>query len=780
MSLAAFSIKRRVTVLMATIGVLVFGGFSLNRLKLKLLPDISYPTLTIRTELEGAPPEELEDLVARPVEESLSAISNLQQITSVSRAGLSDIIVEFHWNTPMDKALMDVREKLDTVVLPDNAERPRILRYNPETEPILKLSLTSNNLVAMHSFAEKEIKPRLETLEGVAAASIIGGDQEEILIDLDTSRLSSLGLTLTDVSSQLSRENVNLPGGMLEEGNTQFLVRTVNEFNTIEDIGSIVISRNNKADVRLKDIGSIIRTKVDRKTITHLNGNESVLIDVYKEGDANIISVTDAIRAELGKKDVERYARKNSLRAMLPDDMSIEIISDQSIFIRAAVKEVRSAGIFGCLLAIFILFLFMRDLSDTLIIGVSIPISIIATFTLMFFQHISLNLMSLGGLALGIGMLVDNSIVVLENIFRLKQDGLPADDAARIGTEKVTTAVIASTLTTIAVFFPIVFVKGIAGQIFNDLAWTIAFSLLASLVVALSLIPMIASLNSLKSDNKKNYIPIVKIWKTTFAEHADLSNTKKIITGIKALYTGGVDYLKLNSQVFLINLLKPHKQKQSIIKTTTYIIIFPLRVAFFLLAFLLMILSSFIVNITWLLVALPVALLKILWLVVLYLLSPLLKSFNYAYSKIHTGYISLLESSLKHPFRAPVSSIFLLFLVSWIVIPHLGMNLIPAMAQGEFLIDIKLPIGTPLEQTRNVTRQVEQIILKSDEISLVSAIIGSDMTIGSSFGAEQEHVATIQVLLKDKFRNHKAENLVVKRLRKSIADISGIEKLEFR
>ncbi len=339
MSIASFSIRRRVTVFMITIGIMVLGFFSLNRLELKLLPDISYPSLTVRTEMEGAPPEEIENLISRPIEEALGIVNSLQEITSISRAGLSDVVVEFQWNTSMDKALMDVREKLDTVILPDGAERPRILRYNPETEPIMKVALTGEDMVALHLFAKDEMKSALETLPGVAAVRIMGGEEEEIRIEVDTRKLAGLGLSLTDISRRLTMENINLPGGILEEGESRFLVRTLNEFRTEAEIGEVVISSVNGADIRLKDIASIVRETVESRTMTRLNGLPGVLMDVYKEGDANIISVADAVRNRLGTK-ANLPSGRESLEQTLPESMDLAVISDQSIFIRAAIREV--------------------------------------------------------------------------------------------------------------------------------------------------------------------------------------------------------------------------------------------------------------------------------------------------------------------------------------------------------------------------------------------------------------------------------------------------------
>ncbi|MBN1878823.1 efflux RND transporter permease subunit [bacterium] len=780
MSIAAFSIRRRITVFMVTIGTLVLGLFSLNRLELKLLPDISYPSLTVRTEMEGTPPEEIENLISRPVEEVLGIVGNLQQITSVSRAGLSDVIVEFQWNTPMDKALMDVREKLDTVILPDNAERPRILRYNPETEPIMKLALTGDDLVALHLFAENELKSRLETLPGVAAVRIMGGEEEEIRIDVDTRRLSALGMTLADVSRRLSMENINLPGGMLEDGDSRFLVRTLNEFLTEDDIGEVVVASVKGADIRLKDIATIDRGPIERKTITRLNGQASVLLDIYKEGDANIIKVADAVRSETGtfKTQPDRGSKPSS--SIVPKGMDLVITSDQSTFIRAAISEVRSAAVLGCLLAVAVIFFFLRHVPNTLIIGLSIPISIIATFTLMYFRHISLNLMSLGGLALGIGMLVDNSIVVLENIFRIRESGETPFSAAKSGTEQVTTAVIASTLTTIAVFFPIVFVKGIAGQVFSDLAWTIAFSLLASLAVALSFIPMVASIGITIQPNPDDVIPILRLWRQGWQMNENGYRASRILRTMRFL----LGHMARSTSELIKKYLGPafHRLPAGRITSSrlTAVLLFPFRFFYSLLSLTLIILGVGLVNGSWIIIAIPIFIVRVSWRLIRWVIHPFLSSFNYSFVVLQIGYRRLLKYSLRHPLRGPIPVVCLLGLAALYIIPNLGMDLIPAMAQGEFFIDLRMPVGTPLEQTRDIVSRVETLMNDIPGIQTVSSIIGSDMTSTATLGAEQEHMATLQVLLKPDVRDSDSETLVIASLRASLADVTGIQKLEFR
>ncbi len=777
MSIASFSVRRRVTILMITIGVAVLGFFSLNRLELQLLPEITYPSLTVRTEMEGAPPEEIENLISRPVEEALGIVSNLQQITSVSRAGMSDVIVEFHWQTSMDKALMEVREKLDGVYLPDTSERPRILRYNPETEPIMTLALTGEDLISMYSIADLELKPKLETLPGVAAIRIMGGDKEEILVELDTRRLASFGLTLTDVSRRLSMENVNLPGGILQEGDTRFLVRTLNEFQTVQSIGDVVISSRQGIDVRLKDIGAIRRATVERRTITQLNGQPSVIMDVYKEGDANVIEVADIVRREV---EAGSIAQTGTLRSLLPPDTTLEVISDQSTFIRSAINEVRRAALWGSLLAVIVIYVFLRHIPNTIIIGLSIPISIVATFTLMYFRGITLNLMSLGGLALGIGMLVDTSIVVLENIFRTRKKGLSAADAARIGTEQVTTAVVASTLTTIAVFFPIIFVTGIAGQLFNDLAWTIAFSLLASLIVAIGFIPMPSSLGGKIISTPTSIVPVLALWREASINYRNIRQPARLIKSMLWLIR---TVLREGYHHCIRHLSMPFKKleyRSGFVSSALTILMFPLRFIFHGLNMLLVAAATVFVNGSWLVAAVPAGIVLFIWKIFKFVTNPFLSAFNKGFARCKSLYNSILKTSLAHPFHAPVVSIFLIGITAWLVIPKLGMNLIPTMAQGEFFIDIRMPVGTPLEETQSVVSEIEFVLSGLSEINTVSSVIGSDVTTSSSLGAEMEHIASTQVLLKPDFRNQASETRVINDLRLLLKDISGIRKLDFR
>ena len=489
--------ERRVTIVMLMVAIVLFGMVSLSRLKLNLLPDISYPTMTVRTELTGAAPVEIESLLTKPIEEAVGVVRNVRLVRSVSRSGQSDVTIEFLWGTDMDIAGVDVREKLDVLFLPLEAERPLLLRFDPSSEPIVRLGLLFKDdasseveapearLKSIRRLAEDRVKTDLEAEEGTAAVKVSGGLEDEIQIRVDQQKLSQLGISIDQIASRIRAENVNLSGGRLEEGNQRFLVRTLNEFQSVDEFRTAIIANVADRPVYLRDVAAVERGFKEREAITRVKGRESVELAIYKEGDANTVQVARRI-----DRRIER------IRESLPEDIELVKIHDQSTFISSAVNDVRIAAILGGLIAILVLYGFLRDSRATTIVGIAIPVSVIGTFLLMYTNDISLNIMSLGGIALAVGMLVDNSIVVLENIVRKKEQGQGILEAAQNGTAEVGGAVVAATLTTIAVFFPMVFISGIAGQLFRDQALTVTFALVFSLIVALTLIPMLASLGA--------------------------------------------------------------------------------------------------------------------------------------------------------------------------------------------------------------------------------------------------------------------------------------------
>ena len=496
MRVVSFATRRPVTVFIFALAAVVFGVVAFRELAVDLLPDITYPSLTVQTEYEGAAPAEMETLITRPVEDAVGVVNGVNRVISSSRADTSEVTLEFSWGTNMDFASLDVRERLDQVRLPTEAERPVLLRYDPSLDPILRMGLTGGggDLIALRLLAEEDLKRKIERLEGVAAVVVSGGLEEEIQVEIDERRLTSLGLTMNQVTNRLAQENVNLTGGRLRDGQTEYMVRTINELQRPEQMREIVIDRSQGAIVRLEDIALVYQGAREREVITRIDGRESVEIAVYKEGGTNTVTVAAAVLETVD--DLERGLKE------IDPQLELSVLADQSRYIRESVSAVIETALIGGSLAIVVLFLFLRSAPKTLIIGISIPVSVVATFFLMYVSGVSLNIMSLGGITLGIGLLLDNSIVVLEAIQRRRDQGVGVVEAARDGASEVGRAVIASTITTVCVFVPIVFVEGVAGQMFGDQALTVTFSLLVSLGVALTVIPMLAS-RKFFSDSEK-------------------------------------------------------------------------------------------------------------------------------------------------------------------------------------------------------------------------------------------------------------------------------------
>ncbi len=487
MGLVRYAIDHPVTVLMASLAATVFGLVALGRLPLNLLPDITYPTLTLETALPDASPEEVERLLTQPLEEAVGVVAGLRRVRSRSAPGRSQITLEFAWSTDMDYASLDVREKIDMMELPDDAGAPVLLRFDPGLDPILRLGVfleegAAQNLTALRDVAERHLKKELESLEGVAAVRVHGGLEEEIQVDVEGRRLAAMGLTIAQVGGALQRQNVNASGGRLRDRDSEYLVRSLNEFESLEDIEQTVVSVADGRLVRVADVATVTRGHRERQVMTLVGPVEAVEVAVFKEGDANTVTVARRV-----KRHLERIAADQ-----LPPGVATQVWFNQSNYIAASVREVQSNALLGGLLAVLVLWLFLRHWRSTATIALSIPLSIVATFVLMRRFGVTLNIMSLGGLALGVGMLVDNSIVVLEAIGRRREAGATPAEAAYQGASAVGQAVIASTFTTIAVFLPIVFVEGIAGQLFRDLSLTVTASLLVSLVVALTVIPAVA------------------------------------------------------------------------------------------------------------------------------------------------------------------------------------------------------------------------------------------------------------------------------------------------
>ncbi len=485
MRIVRSSIDRPVATAMSFIAVILLGIVSLRELSVDLLPDIRYPKLSVVAQYPGVAAEEVEALVTAPLEAAVSHIPGIRGVGSVSKEGVSYLTLEFIWGTDMDFALLHARESLDDARdrIPSDVESPVIIALDPKAKPIMVLAVSGEgSLLELRELCEEFLKPRLEQVEGIGSADIAGGVQREILVELNPRLVSHYGLSVESISARINAFNRGFQGGTVRKGRFKYALRISDEFGTVSEIGEINLkTTKDRGVVRLKDVAGIKDTIKDREGLIRLNGRETIGVLVEKEWGANTVKVTRAAR-----EVIKGFRRENP-------EVRIQTISEQSKSIEDAIQTTAGEIIEGAILAFLVLLLFLQELKTPLIIGAVFPISIIASFNLLFFGHITLNIMSLGGLALGIGMLDDCSVVVSENIFRHRTLGKAGKEAADIGTREVGPAVTAAALTTVVVFLPVIYVHGVAGQLFKDAALTVTFSLLSSLVVSLTLLPTLTS-----------------------------------------------------------------------------------------------------------------------------------------------------------------------------------------------------------------------------------------------------------------------------------------------
>lgn len=499
MKLHEISIQRPVAVLMCIMIVLVLGGVSFSRVPVDLMPSIDLPIAIVSTSYSGVGPQEIESIVTKSIENAIATVNNIKTIQSQSSEGSSVVIAEFNSGTDMDFATLQMREKIDLIkrYLPDEVDTPMVMKIDPAMLPIVSLGITNGkDEVELKKFIEDRIKPRLESLDGVASISVTGGKTSEIKVDIDPEKLSGYGLSFSTIVGVLQSENMNLPGGTVEYGDKKLLVRSTGEFSSVEAIKNVPIAMPQGNIIYIQDIADVKDTLKEQSTYTRMNRENSVGISVQKQTTANTVKVVNLVKAE-----IEKIKKENP-------DININLVFDQGKYVEQSINNVTGNAIIGGILAILILFIFLRNVRTTLIIGIAIPVSVISTFVLMFLSKTTLNLISMGGLALGVGMMVDNSIVVLENIFRHRQQGESRFHAAVKGAKEVGGAIFASTLTTVVVFVPIIFTEGMAAEIFKEMALTVTFSLLASLAVALTIVPMLSSkmLAVAKDEKKKKNI----------------------------------------------------------------------------------------------------------------------------------------------------------------------------------------------------------------------------------------------------------------------------------
>ncbi|WP_254457856.1 efflux RND transporter permease subunit [Xanthomonas sacchari] len=727
--LVEFATRRRVTIAMITLTMVLFGTIALHGLKVNLLPDLSYPTLTVRTEYAGAAPSEIETLVTEPVEEAVGVVKNLRKLKSVSRTGQSDVVLEFAWGTNMDQASLEVRDKMEALSLPLEAKAPVLLRFNPSTQPIMRLVLSSKTaahgdaeavraLTQLRRYADEDLKKKLEPVPGVAAVKVGGGLEDQIQVDIDQQRLAQLNMPIDTVIARLKDENVNLSGGRLEQGTQRYLVRTVNQFADLDEIRNLLLTTQgasgNAADaalqqmyaiaastgseaalaaasaaqsatssattsvaggmpIRLKDVAQVRQGYKEREAIIRLGGKEAVELAIYKEGDANTVATAAALRQRL-----------EQLKAQIPADAELTTLEDQSRFIEHAIGDVKKDAVIGGVLAILIIFLFLRDGWSTFVIGLSLPVSIVTTFFFMGQLGLSLNVMSLGGLALATGLVVDDSIVVLESIAKARERGLSVLDAAIVGTREVGMAVVASTLTTIAVFLPLVFVEGVAGQLFRDQALTVAIAIAISLVVSMTLIPMLSSLKG-RAPLAFPAEPAAPRWQPQRGWLKPLAWSRHGAgAAARGVFFGGA-WLCVRLWRGAVAVVAPVMRKASDLAMAPYAL-------------------------------------------------------------AERGYLRLLPGALARPGWV-LGLAALAFAATLAVAPLLGADLIPQLAQDRFEMTVKLPAGTPLRQTDALVRELQQVHGKDAGVQALYGVSGSGTRLDANPTESGENIGKLTIAM---------------------------------
>ena len=727
-----FIVDRPVAVFMLFLAAAVFGLVSYDQLPLDLMPDLSYPTLTVRTEYPGAAPEEVETQVSQPLEEALSTSDGLVGIQSRSRAEQSDVVLEFDWGTEMAAASQGVRERLQTTWLGDDIDRPLILHYDPSLDPILRIALSTTAdseltgdaaLFQLRELAEQELKRELESLDGVAAVRVRGGLERQVLIELREDWMAARGVNLDQVRNTLVSENVNIAGGSIREGDTEYLIRTLNELSTVEEVSALEVVKPDGTRVPIGDVAEVRATFKDRKVVSQLDGREAVELEVFKEADANIVAVSQTVKTALNGNEM---MGTTGLLGELPAGVAWALLDDQASFIENAINNLTSTALLGGVLAVVVLFLFLRDVRSTAIIATAIPVSVICAFAALYLGGVSLNLMSLGGLALGVGMLVDNSVVVLEAIAVHRDEGASRRDAAISGAREVSAAVTASTLTTVAVFLPIVFVEGVAGQVFGDLAMAVVCSLVASLAVALVLVPMLSALT----------------W--TFEGEATLGETRPKFTAWDEFKARDRRFWKLPWHLFRLP-LRSVTQVIAIIAVSLTALVS--KAGALLLGFLLPRMHA---------LALSAA-----------------GVFGRGYDRMAARYEPVLRAALRA--RGMVlGGATLAFFAAIALTGTVGQELIPEVHQGRFVMEVSLPVGTPLDRTVAAVTHAQNEIRLHPDVESVYAAIGTEGR-ADSRPDEGEHSARILVTLREGGDIERRQREAIETLRDRI---DGLERLD--
>ncbi len=648
------SLKNPVARFMVAIGIILLGMIAFSNLAIDLFPDISYPIISVSTEYPGAGPEDIEISVTRLIEKRVSRIQNVRYVSSRSRDSYSTVIVEFYWGTDLDVASSDIQQSINQIIdhLPEDAKQPVIYKFDPSQIPVLTLAITGPmDEFRLRELGEDFIAPRLESLKGVASANVWGGVVREIQVELDRAKLEGMNLSVDKVAQAVKIAHMDTPGGSLKDERKEYGVRTLGRSSEIKNIEEIIVQQHNGVPTRVRDIGRVKDGFEDTQTEVSVNGSRGITVAVQKQIGGNTVSVVDNVLKALPQ-----------IQRELPKGVSLQIVSDQSKFIRKSIKNLQHEAIMGALLAVAIILIFLGSGTSTLIIAHSIPISIIATFVLLHFGKFTLNIMTLGGLALGVGRLVDDAIVVLENINRHIELGESPVEASYKGASEVTKPVIAATITSIVVFTPLAFVKGIAALLFVQMAYTVAFSLLASLFDSLTLVPVLTA----------------KFLKPKGAPRR-VSWTQKIFEKTRPFF---------------------------------------------------------------------------LW--------------------VDQYYQNVLQLSLSHR-KVVVSGVIGIFAGTLLLIPLIGTEFFPASDEGQLRIALRLPVGSPMEETKRVMSKIEGIVFQDvPELYSLWSRSGSGRGAGIFSGRfSGPHTGSASVMLVDQSDRDRSSETVAASLRQKVREIPG-------
>lgn len=655
MKIPEFSVNRKVTTSMLAMILVVMGSLAFVRLGLDFLPDIEFPTVSVITVYSGASSEDIENTITRPLEQIVNSVSRVKKVNSITFEGASVIMVEFEWGTNLDFAAQDLRDQMGLYsnFLPEEANDPLVVKFDLGQMPVIFGGITANMpTFELQELIEDEVAPRLERIDGVASIQVFSMDVREILVDIDKAALESRNLSQDQILLALRMENLNLPAGHIVERHSEFLLRTLGEFRNLDDIRNTIIGlTQNGQPIYLKDVAEVKDAMKETRFIARIQKKKGVFYVINKRSGANTVITAEAVKKELAK-----------IMDTLPPDVEFFPFMDQSEMIQKVIRRTGNNALVGGILAIFFILIFLRNWRPTITIALAIPLSVITTFIALYLAGYTINMLTLGGLALGIGMLVDNAVVVIENIFRHIEEGKEKNEAAKKGASEVGMAITASTLTTIAVFFPMVFAQGITGKLTRGLALAIAFSLLASLFVALTVVPMVASI-LFKPNNKHDY--------------GRNRQKKKQFETARNLYQ---------------NLLKRALRRR--------------------------------------------------WLVL-------------------GGALGL-------------------FLLSFVIIPFLGTEFMPAMDQEMIILSVKMPVGTSLEETNRVVAIAENLLASEPEVKTISVQAGSQAEenpadMAGGFSTTGSHEGIIWVGLVDMSKRELSDVEILEKIRKKLPKLKGVK-----